>query len=276
MSGGLIACAVTPHTPRMGVEEQAPGFVRGLIGAARELGEAVRALEPDVVVLHSSHWVSTFNWFVTAHDVHEGLCVADEAPDLIPGLPYRQAGRPEFARALAEAVRGAAIPCGINDCPHYRWDYATYVPLKYMDPEGTLPLVTLPSVLCAGLEECAAVGAVVHETARQTGLRAVFLASCAMSHKLVRGPEQWPEEALQEMDRRLIELLSAGDIATLREWLPSYCTEAVAEMGGRPLNGLLGALGAMERDAGALAGRPIGPYCQSSGSGNATVLVTAA
>ena len=114
---GIVASVVTPHTPRMGIEERAPDFVRGLIAGSRELGAALRALEPDLLVLHSSHWVATFNWFVTAHAVHEGLCVADEAPDLIPGIPYRQPGDPQFARALAETLLQADIPCGINENP---------------------------------------------------------------------------------------------------------------------------------------------------------------
>jgi hypothetical protein len=33
---------------------------------------------------------------------HEGRCVADEAPDLIPGMPYRYRGDPEFAAALVD------------------------------------------------------------------------------------------------------------------------------------------------------------------------------
>ena len=86
MSGGLLASVVASHSPRMGVEQDAPEFIRGLIDGLRELGEAMRALEPDAIVLHSAHWVSTFWWLSPLHEVHEGVCVADEAPDLIPGL----------------------------------------------------------------------------------------------------------------------------------------------------------------------------------------------
>ena len=95
MSGGLIASAVATHSPRMAIEETAPDFVRGLIAGSREMGEAVRGLDPDLIVLQSAHWVSTFNWYVTAHAVHEGVCMAEEAPDLIPGIPYRLPGDPD-------------------------------------------------------------------------------------------------------------------------------------------------------------------------------------
>ena len=274
MTGGLIASIVTPHTPRMGIEAQAPEFVRGLIAGSRELGGVVRGLKPDLIVLQTAHWVSTFNWYVTAHAVHEGFCIAEEAPDMIPGVPYRRPGDPEYARALAEAIRGAGIPCGINETPHYHWDYGTYVPLAYIDPEGSIPVVTLPTVLMSDLAECRRVGRIAHETAARLGRRAVFISSCALSHKLVRGPEQWPAKGRQDLDRRLVELMENGRVRELVEWSPAWCEEAVAEMGGRTISGMIGAMEAMEQTAGALRGRRIGPYGQSSGSGNATVCVT--
>jgi 3,4-dihydroxyphenylacetate 2,3-dioxygenase len=274
MSGGLIASVVTPHTPRMGIESRAPEFVRGLIAGSRELGKALREMEPDLIILLSAHWVSTFNWFVTAHEIHEGFCVADEAPDLIPGVPYRYRGDPEFARALADTIQGAGLPGGLNLSPHYHWDYGSFVPLQYIDPDATIPVVTLPTVVCADLNECRAVGRLAHETAERLGRRAVFISSCALSHKLVRGPELWPSEALQALDRRLMDLLSRGRVGDLVSWAPEFCREAVAEMGGRTISGMIGAMEAMERARGPLHGRRIGPYAQSSGTGNATVCVT--
>ncbi len=260
----------------MGIESEAPEFVRGLIAGSRELGAALAVLAPDVIVLQSAHWVATFNWYVTAHETHSGICIADEAPDLIPGLPYRHRGDPEFARALAESVQGAGIPCGVNDAAEYRWDYATFVPLQYIDPEGSIPVVTVPTVICSDLKECQRVGGLVHETALRLSRRAVFIASTALSHKVVRGPELWPSEEMQAMDRRMIELLRGGQLQELEAWLPRFSEEAVAEMGGRPLGGMIGAMRAMADADGPLAGKQYGAYAQSSGSGNATVCVTPA
>jgi 3,4-dihydroxyphenylacetate 2,3-dioxygenase len=274
MSGGLIATMVAPHTPRMGVEDRAPDFVRGLIAGLKEMGGAVRALQPDLFVLHSAHWVSTFNWYVTAHAVHEGVCVADEAPELIPGTPYRREGDPGFAEAMAGAMNDAGIPCGLNESPHYAWDYATLVPLQYLDPEASVPVATLTSVLCADSDECFKVGGLAHDAAVASGKRAAFISSCALSHKILRGPELWPPDELQAMDRRFVELACAGRTAELIAWFPTFAEEAVAEMGGRTLSSMLGAMDALEKAAGELEGRQFGAYAQSSGSGNASLCVT--
>ena len=102
MADGIIAAAVIPHVPRIGIEERAPEFAKGMIAGIKEAGESIRALKPDAIVLMSAHWVSTFAWYATGQSVHKGICVAEEAPDLIPGSPYEYKGKPELAEALAE------------------------------------------------------------------------------------------------------------------------------------------------------------------------------
>lgn len=274
MSGRLIACGVAAHTPRIGIEKNAPPFQLGLISGLREMGQAIRAMRPDVLVLQSAHWVSTFNWYVTGHRVHEGVCIADEAPDLIPGTPYRRKGDPEFAAALVAKIKGAGIPCGLNDAQHYNFDYASLVPVQYMDPDAEIPMVTLPSVICAELDECITVGRLVHDAAAASGRRAVFISSCALSHKVVRGPELWPSEERQALDRKFIDLACRGDAQALQTFLPHFAKAAMAEMGGRTISGMIGAMQALALVHGPLVGRQYGTYAQSSGSGNANVYVT--
>lgn len=271
---GVIASVLTPHTPRMAVEETAPGFVRPLIAGSRELGDWIRGLEPDCLVLQSTHWVCTFNWYVTAQPVHEGLCVAEEAPDMIPGLPYRHPGHPAFAADLAGYASAQGVPFLLNTSEHYRWDYAAYVPLRYIDPDGTLPVVNLPTVIMADLAESMRVGRLVDETARARGERVVYIASTALSHALVRGPDRWPTDERRALDDEFVGKLEAGEFATLIEWLPEYARAGVAEMGGRVVAGFLGALSAMaDRPCGA---RRFGAYAQSSGSGNLSIALSPA
>jgi 3,4-dihydroxyphenylacetate 2,3-dioxygenase len=276
MTGGIIASVVTPHPPRMAFEEKAPEFQRGLIAGSKEMGAALRALQPDLFVVNSAHWVSTFNWFATCQDPHEGICIADEAPDLIPGIPYRREGDPEFARVFVDALQRSEIPCLRNESPHYEWDYAMLVPLLYLDPDATIPAVEIPTCLCADYDECLRVGRLIHAVARETGRRVVFLASCALSHKIVRGPHLWPTPERIELDRRFMDLMQQGNVAELLAWLPEYNHAAVAEMGGRVLATMLGTLDALAQNGIKLVGRKYGDYTQSSGTGNANVAVYAA
>ncbi len=273
MIGGLVASVVASHSPRIGVEENAPEFIKGLIDGLRELGQTARALEPDAIVLHSAHWVSTFWWYVPHHEVHEGTCVADEAPDLIPGSEYRWPGDPSLARAISNKLNAEGIVCRTFDTPHWNWDYGCYVPLHYMDPDAVVPIVLLPTVLCSDPDENRKVGRLVHEVGKDTDKKLVFVSSCALSHEVVRGSERWPTEERQRLDRKFIELTTEGRVDELTACMPEFVREGVAEMGGRTISSMVGGIEALAQDYGELVGKQFGPYAQSSGSGNAHIAV---
>ena len=273
---GLIAAGVAAHVPSLGSEATIPDFQRGLVRGLREMGAAIRAMAPDVLVVESAHWISTFNWFATLQNPHRGICVASEAIELIPGTPYERKGDPVFGAALVEAFKPHGVPAFPNASPHYSWDYAGLVPLLHLDPDAELCVVQIPTVLAADHDECRLAGRLVDEAARATGRRAVFIASSALTHAVVRGRQNWPTPERMEMDRKMIGLLCAGDLDRINAWFSEYSAAVKAEMGGRVLATLLGAMQALSAGAGGLSGRQFGDYAQSSGSGNVNVLVTAA
>ena len=271
---GVVATALVAHVPTLGRAENTPDYQQTLVQAERTMGAAVReALKPDVWVIVSTHWISTFDWFATCQALHEGLCVAQEAPNLIPGLPYRYRGDPEFGAALVEAWKEAGVAAVRNEADNYRWDYGTFVPLQYIDPAGEIAVVGVPVVLMADHGECLRAGAAVHATAKKLGKRVVFLASTALSHLLVRGRHNWPTPERVEADKRFIEFLKRGAIDEVIQGFTEYSKKVVAEMGGRALATMVGVVSAMSRDGKAMAARQFGDYAQSSGSNNAVLLI---
>jgi len=272
---GIIAAAVVPHVPTLSRREITPDFQHTLVDGERELGRDLRSLAPDLWVIASTHWVSTFSWFATCQTRHEGTCVADEAPDLIPGMPYRYRGDPEFGAALVDEWKRLEIPAARNESPHYEWDYGTCVPLSHLDPDAQVAVVGVPVVLMADHAECMRAGAAIHATAKRVGRRAVFLASTALSHALVRGRHLMPTPERIEADRRLLAQLERGALDEIAAEFRDYSRAAVAEMGGRALATLLGVTQALGGADARLEGRQYGGYAQSSGSGNANVLIAA-
>ena len=113
----------------------------------------------------------------------------------------------------------------------------------------------------------------MHATAKRLGRRVVFLASSAFSHDLVRGRHLMPTPEREALDQRFIDQLKKGAIADAIAWLPEYSRAAVAEMNGKPLAVMLGALQALVADGAKLKGEQFGGYAQSSGSGNANIVV---
>ena len=62
---GVVAAAVVAHVPTLSRAEITPDFQHTLVDGERRLGESLRAsLAPDLWVIASTHWVSTFNWLI--------------------------------------------------------------------------------------------------------------------------------------------------------------------------------------------------------------------
>jgi len=272
---GVIAAAVVAHVPTLSRAEITPEFQHTLVEGELKLGRDLRSLAPDVWVIASTHWVSTFNWFATCQPRHEGTCVADEAPDLIPGMAYRYRGDRDFAVAVVDEWKSREIPAARNESLHYQWDYGTLVPLSLLDPEGEVAVIAVPVVLMADHAECLRAGAAIHVTAQRMGRRVVFLASTALSHALVRGRQFLPTPQRVDADQHLISRLKRGAIDEVIADFGNYSRLAVAEMGGRALATLLGVTKALSDDGARLEGRQYGSYAQSSGSGNANLLIAA-
>ncbi len=270
---GVIAAALVAHVPTLSRPEITPDFQRTLVDGERAMGRDIRSRAPELWVIASTHWVSTFNWFATLHATHEGLCIADEAPDLIPGVPYRYRGDPEFAQMLVDSWQQDRIPAAVNASPHYAWDYGTFVPLSHLDPAADVAVVSIPVVVMADHAECMRAGAAIVATALRLKRRTVFLASTALTHALVRGRQFMPTPERVAADRTFLGQLQRGAVDDAIAQFSEYSQVAVAEMGGRVLATLLGVLRAMQGEGTRLQGTLYGAYAQSSGSGNANMLI---
>ncbi|MFN0298984.1 MAG: hypothetical protein ACKVQU_01385 [Burkholderiales bacterium] len=266
MAGQIVMSAIASHSPRIGIEANAPPFLAGVIAGEYALGRAIQALRPDVIVLQSAHWVTTFTWYVTCQARHLGVCVSDELPDLIPGVPYDRPGDPAFGALLADEIAAKGLLAGRNETEHYKWDYGTFVPLQYLDPAQRIPVVTMGTCVLADLDECYRVGIAVRDAAVRSGKRVVFVASSALSHKLVRDPASWPLTAHQALDRDFMQMLSDRRLADARRFLDGYARETHVEMGGRNLASMLGTLDGIGADR--LSGALYGEYGPSSGAGH--------
>ena len=271
---GIIATGIVAHVPTLSRAEITPPFQSTLVEGERRLGKKLRALKPDLWVIVSTHWVSTFNWFVTQQPEHKGICVADEAPDLIPGLPYYYPGDPEFAQALLDEWQIANIPAQQNVTSHFSWDYGTFVPLSHLDPNGEIAVVAVPVVLMADIDECLRAGEAIQASAKKLNRRVVVIASSALTHALVRGREHWPTAERIDADKRVIDMFRHGDIDNVIAGFPDYARAGVVEMGGRAIATMLGATRALAGEKGPLAAQQFGDYAQSSGSGNANLVVS--
>ena len=274
----LVGVYLSVHTPRYCTYEAAfagklahPDFqgVRdGLVAQGRHLA----TLAADLIVINSCHLITTFPTVVDGTPRHRGVLTAQEAPELIHGVAYDFPGDFDFASALIDRGTAAGLQCTLANDVHYPLDYGTVMPLVcYLDRAQRIPAVPVSVCLVADLNEAFAWGKLIARTTRDLGRRAAFAASGSVSHKLVRGPEKWPQPAEQELDHRFARMLADGDYDRLWAWMPEYQRAADPEMGGRHLAMMLGAL----IESGTRYTATIHAYGPSSGSGNYVISLAA-
>jgi aromatic ring-opening dioxygenase catalytic subunit (LigB family) len=262
----LLASVVTPHSPKL-IGPDIPDDARGIQAGARALGDAVRALEPDLLVVQSSHWATPFLWFVSPEERHRGTCRDPDASRALE-LPYDRPGDACFAQALIDGIRAAGMPVAAG--PDRSWDYGSAVPLHMLDPDNCLPVVLLSTCLLASLDECLRVGGLIRSAAETTGRRTIFVASTAFAARMVRGPQAWPPEAALVADRHFLQLVTDGEIAAAKAALPAYAAASNVEMGARPLGTFLGCLDETTLHR----GERYGDYGAIAGSGHVSIAVT--
>ncbi|MFO6496914.1 extradiol ring-cleavage dioxygenase [Bacillus sp. z60-11] len=234
--------ALVPHTPRMCFEERTPEFQKELVKGMKRLSGMIEQIQPDAIVIISCHWTSSFDHLVDAAPEHRGVLTALECPNLISDVPYSYPGDTELAIELAEAGINGGLPViPVND-PVYCWDYGTVVPLRYLVPNGDIPVIDLSVTLAANLEETYLWGQLAGRVLKESGKKTVFIASGALSHHLVRGPECMPTLAEQALDGQFLTYLTDNDLVSAKLMLPQYAKNAGLEAGGRHIAMLLGVL----------------------------------
>ncbi|MEJ9211922.1 extradiol ring-cleavage dioxygenase [Bacillus smithii] len=252
---------LTVHTPRMCFEELTPEFQKPLVRSLKKLSAQLEELNPDVILIASCHWMSSFQHYVNATPVHKGALTAFECPELIKDVPYSYPGDFDLASELVEAGVNAGLPVVKVDDPTYIWDYGTLVPLRYLVPKENIPIIDLSLTWAASLEETFQWGRIISKVLSKSKKRAVFISSGALSHNLVRDPARMPTLTEQALNNQFVDYLLKGKYEACWEMLPQYNRVAGVESGARHLAMLLGVLPEKTKAI-------FHEFGQSSGSGN--------
>jgi 3,4-dihydroxyphenylacetate 2,3-dioxygenase len=267
MATGTISMGLAvAHSPRIAFPDKIGATWADLVAAMRQAGDALRANKPDAVVLVSTHWVTSFNIYADAAPHHKGVLTAQECPDLLRAIPYDFPGDAALADAIVAEGKALKLPAISFHEPTHMLDYGTVIPMSYLVPEANMPCVPIPVCLMSDVGECLKLGGAIRTAIEKSGKRVAVISSSAFAHNLVRGPETWPTEEEQGLDRHFIGLLSDHrTAATARAIFTSFANRAKYEMGGRAIATLMGALGD------GFDGRLLG-YGPSSGSGNPVIV----
>ncbi len=250
--GEIIAGFLAPHPPHLVYGENPPqneprskGGWEQLRWAYERARKSIEELKPDVLLVHSPHWITEQGHHFLGVKHLSGKSVDPIFPNL-----FRYQFELEVDVALAEACCQEAEAMGLTAKmmrnPNFRVDYGTITTLHMIRPQWDIPVVGLSAnnspyylTLDEGLEEMDILGKATRRAVEASGKRAVLLASNTLCHHHFHEEPVPPEDMTQEhpqnyegylWDMRIIELLRQGKTTETFALLPQFIEEAFAEI----------------------------------------------
>ena len=283
--GEILAGFLAPHPPHLVYAENPPqnepksqGGWEQLRWAYERVRASIEELKPDVLLVHSPHWMTQLGHHFLAVPHLTGKSVDPIFPNLFR-YTYDVRVDVELAEACHDEARSAGLVAKLMRNPRFRVDYGTITTLHLARPQWDLPIVGLsannsPYYLSTeeGLGEMETLGNATRRAIERTGRRAVLLASVTMSHLHFREEPNVPEDMSHERpfsmdayqwDMKMIELMRQGRMRKVFELLPQFIDETFAEFKAGSFTWMHAAMGYPE-----MPGRFYG-YGNVIGTGNA-------
>ena len=285
--GQIVAGFLAPHPPHLVYGENPPqnepkseGGWEQLRWAYERARKSLDELKPDVLLVHSPHWMTQLGHHFLGVKKLSGKSVDPIFPNLFR-YTFALDVDVELAEACCEEAKKEGLVSKMMRNPNFRVDYGTITTLHMIRPQWDIPVVGIsannsPYYLNTeeGLGEMDKLGKATRRAIERTGRRAVLLASNTLCHYHFHEEPTVPEDMSREhpenykgykWDMRMIDLMRRGKTKEMFAILPQFIEEAFAEVKSGAFTWMFAAMGYPE-----LPGELHG-YGTVIGTGNAVV-----
>jgi len=235
--GEIVGVGLVSHVPTiMFSEEQRHELNEGkeisfVPGYHRLRTDVFDRLGADTVVIFDSHWFTTVEHVVTAHDRRSGTFTSSELPRGMSQLPYDYPGDPELGRMIAKCGEELGTPMHASDDPYLPVYYATTNVIHFLGRGEAFVSVSIAQT--GEADDFLTVGEAVGEAVSRIGdRRVILLGSGGMSHRFWRLKEIAKHEAsdpihivtpeAREADLQRIEWMKQGNHAAIIDTMDDY------------------------------------------------------
>lgn len=285
--GQIIAGVLAPHPPHLVYAENPPqneprseGGWDVLRWGYERMRKSVLAKKPDVLIVHSPHWMTYVGHHVLGLPHFKGLSVDPIFPHLFR-FNYDVKVDVDLSCLIAEEGKKAGMTMKVMKNPDFRIDYGAITSLYLTNPAFDIPMVSISSNNSpyyfsneVGQEEMKKLGAATARAVERSGRRAVLLASNSLSHRHFTTEPELPEDMSFEhiyhhgqylWDMEVLKMMREGRSRELIDILPEFMDMASAEVKAGALTWMLSALGYPQYPA------EVHAYGSVIGTGNAVV-----
>jgi aromatic ring-opening dioxygenase catalytic subunit (LigB family) len=256
--GQIVGAGLLSHAPVIMFREPFRIDINGgsdftlATGLQRLKREVFEQVDHDTVLVIDSHWATTTEFIVTAHEARTGVFTSSEMPTVLSKIPYHFRGDPELAHAIAEeASREGAWSVAMDD-PHLPIQYSTLNLWSYLAVPGKA-WISISVCQTATSEDFIQLGRAVSRAITRSNRRVMVIASGGLSHIFhplsqirnhMRGdPKNIISDEARAADQSRIQWLMEGQHQRVIQTMPEFLEYEPEARFGHYLM-LVGALGA--------------------------------
>jgi 2-aminophenol/2-amino-5-chlorophenol 1,6-dioxygenase beta subunit len=250
--GKIVAGFVAPHPPHLVYAENPPqneprseGGWEMLRWGYEHVRKSIEELKPDVLLVHSPHWITTVGHHFLGVQRLTGKSVDPIFPNIFR-YNFDLTVDVELAEACCAEGEVEGLTTQMMRNPKFRVDYGTITTLHMVRPQWDIPVVGISAnnspyylELDEGIDEMKRLGVATRRAIEKSGKRAVLLASNTFSHFHFHEEPEIPEDMSREhpqsykgykWDMRMIELMKQGKLRQVMDEFPQWVEEAFAEV----------------------------------------------
>ncbi len=247
----ILAAYMVPHPPMIvpqvgrGSEKQIEKTVR----AYEQVAEEIAALRPETVIISSPHAVLYADYFHISPGREASGSFANFRAS---GVRFRETYDTELVNVLSRLAAEKDFPAGTMGERDKSLDHGTMVPLYFLRQKYDDFRLVRVGLSGLSLAEHYAFGQLIQQAVRETGRRAVYIASGDLSHKLQEyGPYGFAKEG-PEYDAKIMDVASRAAFGEMLDFDEHLCEKA-AECGHRSFVIMAGVLDGLAVAARALS-----------------------
>jgi 3,4-dihydroxyphenylacetate 2,3-dioxygenase len=276
VGAGLISHAPTIMFPEATRRQLNDGKEISLVpGLIRLRDEVFGGLRADTIVIVDSHWFSTVEHLLSAHETRKGIFTSSELPRGMAQIAYEYPGDPELARLAATLGEELGTPTHASEDDYLPVYYATINLLHYLRKDEKV--VSVSVVQTGETEDFMTMGEAIGQAVARLDRRVAILASGGMSHTFWPLSEIPKHEASDPVhiitpearaaDEERIDWMRRGDHARIVDSMDDYMSHAPEGAFGHYLM-MLGAIGGRDCIA---PGELFSDYENATGTGQVHV-----
>ncbi len=281
--GEVVAALFTTHVPRLMIMD--PEARKAYMGRnvttfydamAQLERERIRGLDFDTFVLFDTHWFTTLDYVLNAHERLAGVYTSEELPAMLHDLEYDYAGDSELARAIEQTARERGIRALASAHRNLPLHYPTLNVMHYLNPGRSRRVLSIGVCQLASVANDLAFGDALGAAIKNSGRRVVLVASGGLSHRFWNydrvldhasaSPEDISSTANRLYDERIMQWFREGRHAEVVASAEDFRTHCSPE--GRFSHYLMMA-GAMGAGTWNWRGEQFGRYEAAIGTGQA-------